>query len=119
VFLPIHLFFIVLSFVSFNGRFFLLQIQSDWLQKKWPKIAPHVIDTALLLSGVALVYHGQWLEREHGWIISKLIILVVYVLLGIIAMRSRGLKRWVAYLSAIACFAAIFTIAMTKTGFVS
>ncbi len=119
MFLAIHILFIVLSFVSFNSRFFLAQFQSPWLQKKWLKIAPHVIDTGLLLSGVALVYHEQWWQREHGWIISKLMILIVYVVLGVIAMRSQGVKRWLSYVAALACFAAIFTIAVTKTGFVS
>lgn len=118
MFILTHILFIIFSFVSFNGRFFLALKQSEWLQKKWMKIAPHIIDTGLLLSGVALVYHEQWLAREHGWIISKLIVLLFYVLFGIVAMRSQGAKRWLAYAASIACFAAIFTIAMTKTGFI-
>ncbi len=118
MFLSLHIFFIILSFVSFNGRFLLAQIQSDWLQKKWLKITPHIIDSGLLLSGVALVYHGQWLQREHGWIISKLMVLVVYIVLGVMAMRSQGTKRWLCYFAALGCFAAIFAFAVTKTAFI-
>jgi len=103
----IHLFFVVLSFASFTGRMGLTQIKPEWLQKKWLKIAPHIIDTCLLLSGVALVFYGQWLDKEHGWIISKLIILIAYVILGVIAMRSQGMKRWLAFCAAIACFISI------------
>ncbi|WP_198246545.1 SirB2 family protein [methane-oxidizing endosymbiont of Gigantopelta aegis] len=114
----IHLFFVVLSFVSFSGRMGLSQFKSEWLQQKWLKIAPHIIDTCLLLSGVALVFYGQWLDKEYGWIISKLIILTVYVILGIIAMRSQGAKRWLVFLAAIACYISIFVIAITKHGFI-
>jgi uncharacterized membrane protein SirB2 len=119
VFLFIHIFFIIFSFVSFNTRFFLRQFRPEWLQKKWMKIAPHIIDTGLLLSGVALVYQEQWLQREHGWVISKLVILLFYIVFGVLAMRGQGVKRWLAYGAAIACFATIFQIAITKTGFVA
>jgi len=114
----IHLFFVVLSFVSFSGRMGLSQFKSEWLQQTWLKIAPHIIDTGLLLSGVTLVFYGQWLDKEYGWIISKLTLLIVYIILGVIAMRSQGAKRWLVFLGAIACYIGIFVIAITKHGFI-
>ena len=116
--ISVHLFFVLASFASFSGRMALAQFKPEILQQKIFKIAPHVIDTLLLLSGVALVFYGNWLERETGWIISKLIVLVVYVILGAIAMRSLGFKRWLAFAGTIGCYVEIMLMAITKQGFI-
>jgi uncharacterized membrane protein SirB2 len=114
----LHLIFIVTSLVSFSGRFALSFIKPEMLQNKILKIAPHIIDTVLLVSGITLVLQGGWLEGEFGWIASKLILLVGYIILGVIAMRSSGgTKRWGAFVGAISCFVGIFMIAITKNGF--
>ena len=114
----IHLIFILTSFVSFSGRFALSIFKPDVLQNKFLKIAPHIIDTILLASGVTLVFQGGWLEGEFGWIASKLTLLIGYIVLGVVAMRSMGgAKRWVAFCGALLCYIGIFIIAITKNGF--
>ncbi len=114
----IHLIFIFSSFISFNGRIALSVFKPVLLQNKLIKIAPHVIDTLLLLSGFTLVFQGNWLDGEYGWIISKFILLLGYVGLGVLAMRLKGVNRWVAFVAAIICFIAIFITAITKNGFI-
>ncbi len=114
----IHFIFVISSFISFVSRMGISALKPDWLQNKTLKIAPHVIDTILLVSGVYLVFQGDWLAGEFGWILSKFILLLIYVAFGVMAMRCKGLKRWVAFLAAIACYIGIFVIAMTKNGFV-
>ena len=114
----IHFIFIISSFVSFVSRMGISVLKPEMLQNKIIKIAPHVIDTLLLISGVALVFQGNWLAGEFGWIISKFILLLVYIVFGVMAMRCSGLKRWVAFIAAIACYIGIFVIAITKNGFV-
>lgn len=114
----LHLIFIVSSLVSFSGRFALSFIKPELLQNKFLKIAPHIIDTILLVSGITLVIQGGWLEGAFGWIASKLVLLVGYIVFGIIAMRSTSNgKRWGAFVAALACFVGIFVIAITKNGF--
>ena len=88
------------------------------LQNKLIKIAPHIIDTILLLSGLTLVIQGNWLDGEFGWIISKFILLLGYIGFGIMAMRLKGISRWVGFIAAITCFIAIFITAITKNGFI-
>lgn len=114
----IHLVFILTSFVSFSGRFGLSIFKPEVLQNKFLKIAPHVIDTVLLVSGIALVFQGGWLEGEFGWIVSKLTLLIGYIILGVVAMRSvNTAKRWGAFFGALFCYIGVFIIAITKNGF--
>ena len=114
----LHLLFVVLTISSFVIRMLLAEFKPAILQIKALKILPHIIDTILLLSGLALVFQGNWLEGEFGWIISKIGLLVAYVGLGAAAMRSSGLKRWIAFFGAIAAFVTIGMIAVTKHGLV-
>lgn len=109
-----HLAFVAMSILSFVGRVVLSEVNPDMLKQKVLKIAPHVIDTLLLLSGIALVFQGAWLSVEHGWIIGKIIGLLGYIGLGIMAMRNQGVARWLAFAGALACFAYIGMVAVTK-----
>jgi len=114
----IHLIFIFSSFISFIGRIGLSVFKPSLLQNKLIKIAPHVIDTILLVSGITLVIQGNWLNGEYGWILSKFVLLLGYIGLGVMAMRFGGAKRWIAFVAAITCFISIFIIAITKNGFI-
>ncbi len=114
----IHIVFILTSFGSFIVRMALSELKPEILQRKLFKIAPHVIDTLLLLTGIVLVFQGRWLEGEYGWIISKFLVLLLYVIFGVTAMRHTGAARWLAFVAAIACFAYIFVVAISKQGFI-
>ena len=114
----LHLLFVVLTISSFVTRLLLAEFKPAILQNKALKILPHIIDTVLLLSGLALVFQGNWLDGDFGWIISKIVLLVAYVGLGVVAMHSSGIKRWIAFAGAIAAFITIGMIAVTKHGLI-
>ncbi len=114
----IHMLFILLSVSSFITRVMLAQFKPDLLRIKVLKIAPHVIDTILLLSGIALVFQGNWMAGELGWILTKLVMLIAYIGLGIMAMRSADFMRLSAFILALACFGYIISVAVTKHGFI-
>ena len=114
----IHIVFVFMSFASFISRVTLLQLKPEVLQNKMVKIAPHIIDTLLLLSGITLVIHGNWLSGEYGWIISKIIVLILYIVFGVITMRTTGSKRWLAFAASVGCFVYIFVVAISKHGFI-
>lgn len=113
-----HLTFILLSISSFVGRVYLAEKRPEMLEQKWIKIGPHVINSLLLLTGFALVFQGSWFSAEYGWIIAKLIALVAYVGLGIVAIKSQGELRWKAFAGALACFVYIAVVAATKNAFI-
>lgn len=113
-----HLTFILLSISSFVGRVYLAEKRPEMLEQKWIKIGPHILNSLLLLSGFALVFQGSWLSAEYGWIVAKLIALVAYVGLGIVAIKSQGDLRWKAFAGAMACFVYIAIVAVTKNAFI-
>ncbi|SHE20935.1 SirB2 family protein [methanotrophic endosymbiont of Bathymodiolus puteoserpentis (Logatchev)] len=114
----IHMLFAILSVSGFISRIMLAEFKPTLLQAKLAKIAPHIIDTLLILTGLTLVFQGNWLAGEYGWIISKIIILLVYIGLGVLAMRNTGMKRWSYFVGALACFGYILFIAISKHGFI-
>jgi uncharacterized membrane protein SirB2 len=112
-----HLTFILLSILSFVGRVILSETHPAILKQKALKIAPHIIDTLLLVSGITLVFQGGWLSTDYGWIIAKIVALLGYIGLGVIVMHNRGTTRWLAFAGAMACFVYIGIVAVTKNAF--
>jgi uncharacterized membrane protein SirB2 len=89
------------------------------LRQRWVRVAPHVIDTILLLSAFALVWQlgGIKLIATQSWLQAKLTALLAYIALGTIALkrgRTRGV-RVVAFVSAITVFGYIVSVAITKS----
>ena len=83
---------------------------------RWVRVAPHVIDTVLLASAIAmLIALGQY-PGTAGWLTAKVIGLVVYILLGTIALkRGKTLPvRITAFAGALATFAYVVSVALTR-----
>ncbi len=110
----IHIFFVLFSFFSFVSRVMLSEFKPDFLQKKWIKIAPHVVDTVLIISGITLVIQASWLSAQHDWLVGKLLVLCIYIGLGILTMRKRGKTRWLAFTATVACYVYIMVVAISK-----
>ena len=60
---------------------------SAWLQTRFLKIAPHVVDTVLLATAILLTLILHQYPFVNGWLTAKLLALVAYVILGSIAIR--------------------------------
>ncbi len=112
-----HMIFILLSISSFVGRIYLAEKRPEMMELKWIKIGPHIINSLLLLTGFILVFQGSWLSGEYDWIVAKLIALLGYIGLGIVAIKSQGDLRWKAFAGAIACFIYIVAVAVSKNIF--
>lgn len=91
------------------------------LRRRWVRIVPHVVDTALLASGIALaallgVFSGNFLGA-HAWLEAKVAGLVVYVVLGSIALKyGRSARtRLLAFIAALITFAWIVSVAISKS----
>ena len=86
------------------------------LQRRWVRIAPHVIDTVLLASALWLAWQ-LGADGTRGWLWAKVIALCSYIALGTIALkrgRTRGV-RIVAFAAALATFGYIVSVAVTKS----
>lgn len=114
-----HLLFIALSLLLFVFRFGLLMVNSQWLNKKWLKIVPHVVDTFLLATGVALVWVTGFFPFTANtlWMTEKITCVFAYIALGFVALQySHGtLFRLFAFLGALGWLYAAAKLAITKT----
>jgi uncharacterized membrane protein SirB2 len=88
----------------------------EQLQRRWVKVIPHVIDTALLLSGAWLAWQ-LGTAAIRGWLPTKLVALILYIALGMIALRRGRTRRLriAAAAGAAVLFAYIVYVALTKS----
>ena len=113
----IHLTCVVLTFILFTIRGFWMLSESGLLQKRWVKIAPHIIDTTLLVSALALAITLQISPLEQTWLLAKIIGLLVYIVLGTVALKRGKTKpiRMTAFVLALLTFGYIVKVALTKS----
>lgn len=113
----IHLTCVLLTFILFSIRGFWMLTGSSKLQLKWVKVAPHIIDTCLLLSAISLAVLMQLSPFVHGWLMAKIVGLVVYILLGTVALKRGKTKavRSTTFVLALLTFGYIVKVALTKS----
>ena len=111
-----HMLFIALS-VTFLAVRFLLSLKSPaLLQNKFLKIAPHVVDTFLLLTAIGLMLTIQQCPFQTPWLTDKLFGLFAYIGLAVMALKGRTLlMRWVGFIGALSWLALVAKVAITKT----
>jgi uncharacterized membrane protein SirB2 len=112
----LHIASVTLSIALFVVRAGWMMWAPERLARRWVRIVPHIVDTVLLLSGAWLAWQ-LGAAGVRGWLPAKLAALVVYILLGAVALRrgrTRGV-RVVAAVAAIATFGYIVSVAVTKS----
>ena len=112
----LHLGCAALSISGFAARGALMLMESPILQARFVRIAPHVVDTALLASAVWLAWFLGQLPFVHAWITAKVLALLLYIVLGMFALRRGRTKaqRVAAFAAALACAAYIVAVALTR-----
>ena len=109
----LHIGLALISGIGFALRGYLRLVMNRPLANPMVRFGPHVIDTLLLISGI-----GLWMQVGYGllsWFGLKLALVVVYILLGIGALRSpsRGTGIMLYWL-ALGVFLGIAIIAIQK-----
>ena len=86
------------------------------LRMPWVRVVPHIIDTALLAAALVLAWH-LGAAAARGWLLAKVVGLIVYIVLGTIALKRGRTRRIraVAFVGAIVVFAWIVMVAVTKS----
>lgn len=113
----IHQSAVALSLTGFFVRGAASLSGATWVQSRMAKTLPHVIDTVLLLSALTLAWMLSLTPANAPWLMAKVMGLVAYVALGVIAMRPTRSKRVrvAAWLAAMATAAWIVSVAITKS----
>lgn len=113
----LHQIFAVLTITGFVVRAFWMMRSSPLLEHRVTRIAPHVIDTLFLVTGIALVLDLQLAVLQNTWLLAKFAGLFVYIVCGALALR-RGPTRQVqimAFVGALLAFAYVVNTAITKS----
>lgn len=106
---------------ALSGSLFLLRglwmlMDSPRLRQRWVRVLPHAIDTVLLASAVTLAVWSAQYPVAQGWLTAKVAALLLYIVLGSVALR-RGRSRTTraaAFVAALATFAYIVGVALTR-----
>lgn len=112
----IHVTTAILSVSLFLLRGAWMLSDSTMLHRRWVRIVPHVIDTVLLVSAIAMVVIIRQYPFVHGWLTAKVIALFAYIILGTIALK-RGKSKTIqvlALLAALLTVAYIVTVALSR-----
>ncbi len=112
----IHVTAIILSICGFVTRVYLKQADSPNQNKYWFKKLPHKVDTLLLASALTMVYILGVNPLTTFWIAEKIIGLLIYIFLGMIALRWGKTKniRLIAAGMAVLVFSYIVYVAHYK-----
>lgn len=112
-----HLLFVAVVIIVFIARVFMAQYKPEMLQHKSQKILPHVLATLLLLTGIGLVFQGDWLSGNYGWIVAKVLAMFGFIGMGMVAIKAQGENRWYAFAGAMLFVVYIIKVAITKQAF--
>jgi uncharacterized membrane protein SirB2 len=107
---------VTLSITGFFVRGAASLAGARWVGGRAAKTLPHVIDTVLLLSAIALAWMLRLTPDRAPWLLAKIVGLVAYVGLGVVALRPGRPRavRAAAWVGALVVAAWIVSVAITK-----
>lgn len=104
-----------------SGGLFLIRGLALFAGFRWPRAAPvrylsYTIDTTLLAAALMLMTILRQYPFVHGWLTVKVLLLVVYIILGVLAFRDRFAKapRIALWLTALAVYGFIYSVARAR-----
>jgi uncharacterized membrane protein SirB2 len=112
----VHVAAVTLSGAGFLARGAAKMTNARWVRERPARSIPHVVDTILLASALALAWRLRVSPLTHAWLAAKLVALVVYIGLGSYALRRVPMDaaRVAAWLGALLLFAYIVSVALSK-----
>ena len=113
----IHVTCAVISILGFVIRGIWMIQSSQWLKHPLVKRLPHIVDSLLLLTALIMVYLSAQYPFVQHWLTTKVVLLIVYILLGMMALRwlKNKKQRIIAWLMAIVVYVYILSVAMTRS----
>lgn len=112
----LHVTCVVASYALFLLRGVWMVQGSALLQSRAARIVPHVVDTVLLASAIALAVISRQYPWANDWLAAKVAALVIYIGLGTVALKRGKTRRTriAAWLAAQAVFFYIVAVALTR-----
>lgn len=112
----VHVSCAALSYMLFFVRGVWMIRGAALVQARWSRVVPHAIDTVLLASAIAMVVVSAQYPFVQPWLTAKVLALVAYVGLGMLALHGSRTPRGriPAWLAAQAVFVYIVAVAVTR-----
>jgi uncharacterized membrane protein SirB2 len=112
----VHLFSAALSLTGFFVRGLLTIRASPLMKARWIKVLPHINDTILLVAALSLAVMSDQYPFVAGWVTAKVLGVIVYIILGSLALRdgSSPGTRAACWLAAMVVFGWIVSVALTR-----
>ncbi|SPE27544.1 Invasion gene expression up-regulator, SirB [Burkholderiales bacterium] len=112
----IHVGAVVLSLAGFFARGLGSFAHGAWISSRAARRYRDSVDTVLLVSAIALAYVLGVSPLAHPWLAAKIVGLLAYIVLGVVALRADLPlpARLAAWLAALGVFGYIVSVALTK-----
>ena len=106
-----------LTGVGFLLRGWLALTRSPLLQLRITKTLPHIIDTILLLSALAMIHQWSISISNSYWLIAKIVVLFVYIIFGFLMLRygHNWQRRFTGFLGGVLSYTYIVGVAHSKS----
>lgn len=109
------------STVGFTGVYFVIRGLSQfnhyqWFRKRWARRVSQYNDTVLLFSGSGMALMIGQYPFVNSWLTAKLLLLIVYIILGMLAfywLHSQR-QKMIAWLAALMVYGYIVGVAVNK-----
>lgn len=113
----IHTLLALLTISGFAIRGYWMITNSGKLQHRMTRVAPHILDTVFLLSGIAMLVLLSLNPLSQSWLLAKFAGLIAYILLGTVAVRRGSTRqvRLLAFVGALSAFAYVVGVALSKS----
>jgi uncharacterized membrane protein SirB2 len=119
----VHITAVALSLTGFAMRGAGVLSGASWVRHPLARTLPHGVDTVLLLTGLGMLWMIHVEPWATPWLRAKIIGLVVYIGLGLVALRPTRpghphrphATRLAAWLAALAVGGYIVSVALTKS----
>lgn len=111
----LHLVLVVLSGTLFVARGVSVLAGQAWPMRPAARRASVAIDTLLLSAGVTMWVLLSWHPVQHPWLGTKLALLLLYIVLGSLALKRapRPGQRAACFVAALAVYGFMASVAVT------
>lgn len=113
----LHVTCVVLSGLGFCLRGCWMLTGSPRLKQRLARVLPHIVDTLLLSSALAMAWMSSQYPFVATWLTAKLFGLLAYILLGTMALkrgRTKAIRRRYLLL-ALLVYGYIVSVALTRS----
>ncbi|MFC3683761.1 SirB2 family protein [Hydrogenophaga luteola] len=114
--LPLHITLVTLSVLWFAARGLGVLAKQAWPMAGWARGLAPVIDSLLLLAGGTLWWLLQLNPTQNHWLLAKLVLLIVYIVLGTLALKRAPTRasKALCFIAALAVVGFMASIAMAR-----